>query len=110
MNEEQFNEAVRLNFDSLVRTAEFVLHCESAAKDAVQQTLVRVWKSLANFDPTKVTFVTLLHVAVKRQAISHQISRKRRLTAMERFCGETIVAERPRKAAPRLQGLMDMVP
>ena len=106
MTEEEFNETVRSNFDSLVKAAESVLGCEGSAKDAVQKALVRVWKNIDSFDPTKATMRTLLHVSVKRQAISHQISRKRRITAMERFWGE-IIPERPRKADPRIKGLMD---
>jgi RNA polymerase sigma factor (sigma-70 family) len=72
----------------------------------VQQAVIRVWKNIATFDPKKGAFVTLLHVAVKRQAISHQISRKRRLTAMERFWVD-IIPERPRKADPRMDRLME---
>jgi RNA polymerase sigma factor (sigma-70 family) len=72
----------------------------------VQQAVIRVWKNIASFDPKKGAFVTLLHVAVKRQAISHQISRKRRLTAMERFWVD-IIPERPRKADPRMDRLME---
>jgi RNA polymerase sigma factor (sigma-70 family) len=106
MTEEEFNQAVADNFAKLVRTAEAVLGCHDSAKDSVQQAVIRVWKNIATFDPKKGAFVTLLHVAVKRQAISHQISRKRRLTAMERFWVD-IIPERPRKADPRLQGLMD---
>lgn len=106
MTEEEFNEAVAENFAKLVRTAEVVLGCEDSAKDAVQQAVIRVWKNIGSFDPKKGAFVTLLHVAVKRQAISHQISRKRRITAMERFWGE-IIPERPRKADPRMERLME---
>lgn len=106
MTEEEFNQAVAENFAKLVRTAEAVLGCEDSAKDSVQQAVVRVWKNIDSFDPKKGAFVTLLHIAVKRQAISHQISRKRRITAMERFWGE-IIPERPRKADPRIKGLMD---
>lgn len=105
MSEEEFNQAVRLNFNSLVRTAEFVLHCESAAKDAVQQALVHIWKNIDSFDPTKGAFVTLLHVSVRRQAIGHLRSRIRRVAAMEFFWGETIVAER-HCDDPRLDGLL----
>ena len=72
----------------------------------MQQAVIRVWKNIASFDPKKGAFVTLLHVAVKRQAISHQISRKRRLTAMERFWVD-IIPERPRKADPRMDRLME---
>ena len=72
----------------------------------MQQTLVRVWKNIATFDPKKASLRTLLHVAVKRQAISHQISRKRRLVAMERFWVD-IIPERPRKDDPRMDRLME---
>ena len=106
VTEEEFNQAVAENFAKLVRTAEAVLGCEDSAKDSVQQAVVRVWKNIGSFDPKKGAFVTLLHVAVKLQAISHQISRKRRLTAMERFWGE-IIPERPRKADPRMERLME---
>ena len=106
MTEEEFNETVRSNFDSLVKAAESVLGCEEAAKDAVQQTLIRVWKNIGTFDPTKATMRTLLHVAVRRQAMDHKVSRGRRLAAMERFWGE-IIPERPKKADPRIKGLMD---
>jgi RNA polymerase sigma-70 factor (ECF subfamily) len=107
MTEEEFNQAVADNFAKLVRTAEAVLGCHDSAKDSVQQAVIRVWKNIATFDPKKGAFVTLLHVAVKRQAISHQISRKRRITAMEFFWGETIVEERPRKDDPRMDRLME---
>ena len=106
MTEEEFNQAITDNFAKLVRTAEAVLGCHDSAKDSVQQAVIRVWKNIASFDPKKGAFVTLLHVAVKRQAISHQISRKRRIAGMERFWVD-IIPERPRKADPRLQGLMD---
>ena len=106
MTEEEFNQAVAENFAKLVRTAEAVLGCEDSAKDSVQQAVIRVWKNIGSFDPKKGAFVTLLHVSVKRQAISHQISRKRRITAMERFWGE-IIPERPRKADPRMERLME---
>lgn len=106
MTEEEFNETVRSNFDSLVRAAGSVLGCEDSAKDSVQQTLVRVWKNIATFDPTKASLRTLLHVSVRRQAISHQISRKRRITAMERFWVD-IIPERPRKDDPRMDRLME---
>ena len=105
MNEEEFNQAVTDNFARLVRTAESVLHCESAAKDAVQQALVHIWKNIDSFDPTKGAFVTLLHVSVRRQAIGHLRSRIRRVAAMEFFWGETIVAER-HCDDPRLDGLL----
>ena len=105
MTEEEFNETVRSNFQSLVKAAEFILGCEEAAKDAVQQTLVRVWKNIATFDPTKASLRTLLHVSVRRQAIDHKVSRARRLAAMERFWGE-IIPERPRKTDPRMPRLM----
>ncbi len=91
----------------LVRTAEAVLGCHDSARDSVQQALVRIWKNIATFDPKKGAFVTLLHVAVKRQAISHLLSRRRRLAGMEFFWSETVVEERPRKADPRVAGLMD---
>ena len=106
MTEEEFNETVRSNFDSLVKAAESVLGCEEAAKDAVQQTLIRVWKNIGSFDPTKATMRTLLHVSVRRQAMDHKVSRGRMLAAMERFWGESI-PERPKKADPRIKGLMD---
>jgi RNA polymerase sigma-70 factor (ECF subfamily) len=106
MTEEEFNQAITDNFAKLVRTAEVVLGCHDSAKDSVQQAVIRVWKNIATFDPKKGAFVTLLHVAVKRQAISHQISRKRRLTAMERFWVD-IIPERPRKADPRMDRLME---
>jgi len=102
----RFNETVRSSFDSLVKTADLVLGCEDSAKDSVQQAVIRVWKNIATFDPKKGAFVTLLHVAVKRQAISHQISRKRRITAMERFWVD-IIPERPRKDDPRMDRLME---
>lgn len=105
MTEEEFNETVASNFGNLVRTAEVVLGCEEAAKDAVQQTLIRVWKNIGSFDPKKGTLEALLQVSVKRQAIDHLTSRKRRLAAMERFWGETVVEERPKKADPRLPRL-----
>jgi RNA polymerase sigma-70 factor (ECF subfamily) len=105
MTEEEFNETVRANFNSLVKAAEFILGCEEAAKDAVQQTLVRVWKNIATFDPTKASLRTLLHVSVRRQAIDHKVSRARRLAAMERFWGES-VPERTKKADPRVSRLM----
>ena len=76
MTEEEFNETVASNFNSLVKAAESVLSCEEAAKDAVQQTLIRVWKNIGSFDPKKGAFVTLLHVSVKRQAILQFISLK----------------------------------
>ena len=104
MTEEEFNETVRSNFQSLVKAAESVLGCEEAAKDAVQQSLIRVWKNIANFDPKKATMRTLLHVSVKRQAMDHKVSRGRRLAAMERFWGE-LIPERPKKADPRLPRL-----
>ena len=107
MNEEEFNQAVADNFAKLVRTAEAVLGCHDSAKDSVQQAVIRVWKNIATFDPKKGAFVTLLHVAVKRQAISHQISRKRRIAGMEFLWAETIVAERPRKDDPRMDRLME---
>lgn len=108
MNEEEFNQVVTDNFAKLVRTAESVLHCESAAKDAVQKALVRVWKNIGTFDPKKGGFVTLLHVAVKRQALSHLLSRKRRITAMESFWGEytTTTKGRPKKDDPRMGRLL----
>lgn len=106
MTEEEFNETVASNFGSLFRTAEAVLGCEEAAKDAVQQTLIRVWKNIGSFDPKKGTLEALLQVAVKRQAVDHKVSRARRLAAMERFWGE-IIPERPKKADPRIEGLMD---
>jgi RNA polymerase sigma-70 factor (ECF subfamily) len=106
MTEEEFNQAITDNFAKLVRTAEAVLGCRDSAKDSVQQAVIRVWKNIATFDPKKGAFVTLLHVAVKRQAISHQISRKRRLTAMERFWVD-IIPERPRKDDPRMDRLME---
>ncbi len=107
MSEEEFNQAVAENFAKLVRTAEAVLGCHDSAKDSVQQAVIRVWKNIATFDPKKGAFVTLLHVAVKRQAISHQISRKRRIAGMEFLWAETIVAERPRKDDPRMDRLME---
>jgi RNA polymerase sigma factor (sigma-70 family) len=107
MTEEDFNQAITDNFAKLVRTAGTVLYCESAAKDAVQQAVIRVWKNITTFDPKKGSFVTLLHVAVKRQAIGHIRSRIRRVAAMEFFWAETIVAERPREADPRGEGLLN---
>ena len=104
MTEEEFNEAVRLNFHDLVRTASSVLRCEAAAEDAVQQALIRVWKHI---DSLQGSIVALLHVSVKRQALSNLDSLKRRIAVMEGFWGETIVVERPRKADPRVDGLMD---
>jgi RNA polymerase sigma-70 factor (ECF subfamily) len=86
----------------LVRTAVNVLNCESAAKDAVQQTLIRVWK---HADSLQGSIEALLHVSVRRQAMSHFISRKRRIAAMEFFWGE-IIPDRPGKADPRVDGLM----
>lgn len=106
MTEEEFNETVRSNFGSLVKAAESILGCEEAAKDAVQQTLVRVWRNIATFDPKKASLRTLLHVSVKRAALDHAVSHKRRLAAMERFWGE-IIPERPRKKDPRMDGLME---
>ena len=106
MTEEEFNETIRSNFDSLVRTASAVLGCEEAAKDAVQQTLIRVWKNIGSFDPKKGTLEALLQVAVRRAALDHKVSRARMLAAMERFWGESI-PERPKKADPRVKGLMD---
>jgi len=103
----RFNETVRSNFDSLVRTAEVVLGCHDSAKDSVQQAVIRVWKNIATFDPKKGAFVTLLHVAVKRQAISHLLSRKRGIAGMEFLWAETIVPERPRKDDPRMDRLME---
>jgi RNA polymerase sigma-70 factor (ECF subfamily) len=105
MTEEEFNETVKSNFAKLVRTAEVVLKCEDSAKDSVQQAVIRVWKNIATFDPKKGAFVTLLHVAVKRQAIDHLTARKRRLAAMERFWGD-IIPERPRKTDPRMPRLL----
>jgi RNA polymerase sigma factor (sigma-70 family) len=105
MTEEEFNETVKSNFHSLTKAAESILGCEEAAKDAVQHTLIRVWKNIANFDPKKATMRTLLHVSARRQALDHLTSRKRRLAAMERFWGE-IIPERPRKADPRMPRLM----
>jgi RNA polymerase sigma factor (sigma-70 family) len=107
MTEEEFNQAVADNFAKLVRTAEAVLGCHDSAKDSVQQAVIRVWKNIATFDPKKGAFVTLLHVAVKRQAISHLLSRKRRIAGMEFLWAETIVPERPRKADPRMDRLME---
>jgi DNA-directed RNA polymerase specialized sigma24 family protein len=107
MTEEEFNQAITDNFAKLVRTAGTVLYCESAARDSVQQALVRIWNNIATFDPKKGAFVTLLHVSVKRQAISHLLSRRRRLAGMEFFWSETVVEERPGKADPRVDGLMD---
>jgi RNA polymerase sigma-70 factor (ECF subfamily) len=101
MTEEEFNETVRSNFNSLVKAAESILGCEEAAKDAVQQTLIRVWKNIGTFDPKKATMRTLLHFSVRRQAMDHKVSRARRLAAMERFWGD-IIPERPKKADPRL--------
>jgi RNA polymerase sigma factor (sigma-70 family) len=106
MTEEEFNQAVAENFAKLVRTAEAVLGCEDSAKDSVQQAVIRVWKNIGSFDPKKGAFVTLLHVSVRRQAIDHKVSKARRLAAMERFWGE-IIPERPKKADPRIKGLMD---
>jgi RNA polymerase sigma-70 factor (ECF subfamily) len=105
MTEEEFNETVRSNFQSLVKAAKSILGCEEAAKDAVQQTLVRVWKNIATFDPEKATMRTLLHVSVKRQALDHKVSRARRFAAMKRFWGE-IIPERPSKTDPRMPRLM----
>ena len=105
MNEEEFNRAVVDNFAKLVRTAEAVLHCESAAKDAVQKALVRVWDNIATFDPKKGSFATLLHVSVTRCAIDQLRSHMRRVAAMEVFWGETIVEER-HCDDPRLDGLL----
>jgi RNA polymerase sigma-70 factor (ECF subfamily) len=107
MSEEEFNQAVAENFAKLVRTAEAVLGCHDSAKDSVQQAVIRVWKNIGTFDPKKGAFVTLLHVAVKRQAISHQISRKRRIAGMEFLWVETVVPERPRKDDPRMDRLME---
>ena len=107
MTEEEFNQTVTENFAKLVRTAEAVLGCHDSAKDSVQQAVIRVWKNIATFDPKKGAFVTLLHVAVKRQAISHQISRKRRIAGMEFLWAETIVPERPMKDDPRMDRLME---
>jgi RNA polymerase sigma factor (sigma-70 family) len=103
MSEGEFNEAVRSNFHDLVRTADSVLRCEAAAKDAVQQAVIRVWKHV---DSLQGSIVALLHVSVKRQALSNLDSLKRRIAVMEGFWGETIVVERPRKADPRVDGLM----
>lgn len=105
MTEGEFNETVKSNFHSLTKAAESILGCEEAAKDAVQQALVRVWKNLDTFDPKKATMRTLLHVSARRQALDHLTSRKRRLAAMERFWGE-IIPERPRKPDPRMPRLM----
>jgi RNA polymerase sigma-70 factor (ECF subfamily) len=105
MTEEEFNETVKSNFQSLVKAAESILGCEEAAKDAVQQTLVRVWKNIDTFDPEKATMRTLLHVSTRRQALDHKVSRARRRAAMERFWGD-IIPERPRKSDPRMPRLL----
>jgi RNA polymerase sigma factor (sigma-70 family) len=107
MSEEEFNQAVADNFAKLVRTAEAVLGCHDSARDSVQQALVRIWNNIATFDPKKGAFITLLHVAVKRQAISHLDSRKRRLAGMEFLWAETVVEQRPRKDDPRMDRLME---
>jgi RNA polymerase sigma-70 factor (ECF subfamily) len=106
MSEEEFNEAVRLNFHDLVRTASSVLRCEAAAEDAVQQTLVRVWKNIEAFDPKRGSIEALLHVAVKRQALDHLTSLKRRIAVMEGFWGEYITGERPKRDDPRMNRLI----
>jgi RNA polymerase sigma-70 factor (ECF subfamily) len=108
VTEEEFNETVRSNFQSLVRAAESILGSEAAAEDAVQKTLIRIWKNIDSFDPTKASMRTLLHVAVKRQALSHLLSRKRRIAAMEGFWGEHITPTngRPKKDDPRMARLM----
>ena len=107
MTEEEFNQAVAENFAKLVRTAEAVLGCHDSAKDSVQQAVIRVWKNIGTFDPKKCSFGTLIHVGVKRPAISHQISRKRRIAGMEFLWVETVVPERPRKDDPRMDRLME---
>jgi RNA polymerase sigma-70 factor (ECF subfamily) len=106
MTEEEFNETVKSNFQSLVKAAESVLGCEEAAKDAVQQTLIRVWKNISTFDPEKGTIEALLHVSAKRAALDQLRSRKRRLATMERFWGEIIVQGRPKAPDPRIESLM----
>jgi len=103
----EFNVTAKREMPKLIRVAEAVLRCESAAKDAVQVALVRVWKNIATFDPKKGTLEALLHVSVKRVALDHVISRKRMVAAMERLWGETIVKERPKKADPRMERLME---
>jgi RNA polymerase sigma factor (sigma-70 family) len=106
MTEEEFNEMVRANFSKLVKAAESLLYCEDSAKDAVQVATIRVWKNIATFDPEKGSIEALLFFSVKRAALDHLKSRKRRLLTMERFWGETIVQGRPKEADSRTEGLM----
>jgi len=67
---------VRSNFGSLVKAAESILGCEEGAKDAVQATLVKVWKIIAMFDSEKGTIAALLFISTKRVALDHLKSRK----------------------------------
>lgn len=105
MTEEEFNEMVRANFSKLVKAAESILYCEEAAKDAVQTTLVKVWKNIATFDPERGTIESLLFISVKRVALDHLKSRKRKLATLERLWGE-IIPDRPTDPDPRLPRLM----
>jgi len=91
-----FDCSIFANFKSLIKTAESSLGCENSAKDAVQTTLVKVWKNIATFDPEKGTLESLLFFSVKRAALDHLKSRKLKFKK---------ISPTPANVQPRLVGL-----
>ena len=71
----------------LYRHALARLSDDAAAQDAVQETIVRAWRSAERFDPSKASLRTWLHAILRNVIIDHMATRQRAAALPERAAG-----------------------